>query len=485
MGTLRRAVKNFFVNFMAHSWCTITDVAAMGLLARYLSSEQFGTYALITAFVATFRMISSMGIPTIITRDLAINKEKGPDILTAGIGIQLLLSLLTIGITTSGVFLFYFDTKVILITLFATLAVVFQFLSHLFESIPRAYEKMEYEALENFITQGFLLGLTFLAIKLGYGLAGIFIYMALSRFIGLLYISWVVLKKFVRPRLSWKPDLWKYLILEGYPIGLRRLIRQIAIRIDTLILAGIKSKTEVGLFHGVYKIVQGLMGIGESAANAVFPVISKYYGNSKEKFDLAYEQSIKLLIIVGAFLGIFLFVFSEDILVLVLGKKFLPAVVVLQIFSPVVLLMFLTKLTERVMISGHRQKLATAVVVVTLVVNAGADFLLIPKYGIIGAAIATLIAEIILIALSLYYIYKEITSFPIYGLITKSFIAYGVACFISWVLNAAISPIACFIIGIISFMTLLFIFQIISYTEYNLVKMIFMKKTLRVTNTSG
>ena len=66
----------------------------MGLLARYLSSEQFGTYAFITAFVATFRMISSMGIPTIITRDLAINKDKGPDILTAGIGIQLLLSLL-------------------------------------------------------------------------------------------------------------------------------------------------------------------------------------------------------------------------------------------------------------------------------------------------------------------------------------------------------------------------------------------------------
>ena len=82
MGTLKRTFKNYVVNFFGKTWGTITDIAVIGMLARYLESDQFGTYAFIMAFVATFRMISSMGVPAIITRDVARNKEQGPDILT-------------------------------------------------------------------------------------------------------------------------------------------------------------------------------------------------------------------------------------------------------------------------------------------------------------------------------------------------------------------------------------------------------------------
>jgi O-antigen/teichoic acid export membrane protein len=90
--------------------------------------------------------------------------------------------------------------------------------------------------------------------------------------------------------------------------------------------------------------------------------------------------------------------------------------------------MFLSKLAERMLIVGKRQLIVTAIAAVALVVNVVFDFVLIPKFGIVGAAAATFLSEVGLFGLGLYYTHKYVSDTPVYVCILKVVAVYVVTC---------------------------------------------------------
>lgn len=258
-------------------------------------------------------------------------------------------------------------------------------------------------------------------------------------------------------------------------MGLKRVIRKIGFRIDTLILAALKSNIEVGLFHGVYKIVQSASSVAEGSLQAVFPIFSKYYGTSQESFDLAYEKSFKFLTIIGIPFAVFLSFFSHDIITLVLGKKFIAAVPALKILSWVLALMFLSNLMEGVLIAGGRQRICTWVTVLVLVINVVFDFLLIPRWSIVGAGIATLIAEFTMTFLSLYFVQKLITGKRVFREALKP-ICSGTITFVILYLLKDVNFLWALILGSFSYIFFLILTKTITVEERLILLSAFKKK---------
>jgi O-antigen/teichoic acid export membrane protein len=127
-------------------------------------------------------------------------------------------------------------------------------------------------------------------------------------------------------------------------------------------------------------------------------------------------------------LGIVLFIFPREFIVLVLGEKYLDALNVLKLFSVLIVFMFLTKLTERMLIVGRKQLVVTLITVLALGVNILFDLLLIPRMGIMGASLATLLAETSLFVLGMYYTYKFVSQNPVHLCILKVLLAYCLTC---------------------------------------------------------
>jgi O-antigen/teichoic acid export membrane protein len=195
---------------------------------------------------------------------------------------------------------------------------------------------------------------------------------------------------------------------EAIPLGLKRILRKINFRIDTLILAALKSKAEVALFHGIYKIVHDFIFMAESSLQSIFPVFARYYNKDNDSFTLAYEKYFKFLTIIAIPFALFLSSFASEIIKLVLGPKFLSATPALQILGWMITFMFLTNLMERVLIVAGKQRICTVLTMIALSINIIFDFLLIPRWSFVGASIATLVSEIVLMATSFYYVHKLI-----------------------------------------------------------------------------
>jgi O-antigen/teichoic acid export membrane protein len=193
-------------------------------------------------------------------------------------------------------------------------------------------------------------------------------------------------------------------------------------------LSFLRGNVETGLFHGAYKILQGFMFVGESMVTSVFPVLARHYVGAKESLDRVYERTFRLLAVSGGFLSVLLFAFSNELILLILGKKYIASGKVLEVFSSAVIFMFLTKLAERMLIVGKRQLVVTVITVFALVLNVVFDLVLIPKIGIIGASIATLVAEVGLFVAGLYCTDRFVSDAPVYVCTLKVLFVYGVTC---------------------------------------------------------
>src|SRR3972149_4387395 len=407
--TVRLILKCTLAVYGKNGFDTTVALLSIAILARYLNLTDFGRYSFIIAFVSIFRVVSTMGVNTILTREVAKNREEAVRFYSSTIINQLILSIVTFIIIAISINIVSASEIVIKATYLCAIAVIFEFVGKTFSSVFQAFEQIEFDTFKTFVNQGaYLLGIIAVA-KLDLGLIGIFYALILGNLVDMIFGFFIVHKRFVRLRPKGNmTEIW-FLAREAIPLGLKRVIRRIGFRIDTLILAALKSNIEVGLFHGVYKIVQSAVFVAEGSLQAVFPIFSRHYGSSQGSFDLAYEKSFKFLTIIGIPFAVFLSFFSHEVITLVLGKKFVAAVPALQILSWVLALMFLSNLMEGVLIAGGRQRICTWVTALVLFINIVFDFLFIPRWSIIGASMATLIAELTMTSLSLYYVQKLIT----------------------------------------------------------------------------
>ena len=402
--TVSRIFKNAVAVYGKNGFQAIVSLISVAILARYLDLTTFGQYAFIVAFVEIFKVISTMGINTILTREVAKNKEGALRLYSSALAIQGILSVITFGIIAISINVISSSDIVIKATYLCAIAVIFEFIGKTFSSVFQAFERMEFDTYKTFLSQGiFLLGIIAVA-KFNLGLIGIFYALILAGCIDAIFGFFVVQSAFVKFQPKGNlTEVW-FLAKEAIPLGFKRVMRRIGFRIDTLILAAFKSSAEVGLFHGVYKMVQALQFLAEGALQAIFPIFSRHYGTSHGSFDLAYEKSFKFLSIIGVPIAIFLSFFSHEIIMLVLGKKFIAAVSALQILSWMIAFMFLSNLMENVLVAGGKQSICTLVTGVALAINLILDLLLIPRWSFTGASIATLITEFTITVLSFYYV---------------------------------------------------------------------------------
>ena len=470
-------IGNYSYNMVAAIWEAISDIAIMAIIARYLEIGLFGDYAFVMAFVASFRVLCGISLPVIITREIAIKKEKASRLLTAGLFIQGITSLFTLALVSLIINIIHSNTMVIQATYLAILGIALDFLGDLFLSVAKGYERMEYVAYRIIISQSvFLILLFFLIQRTKNGFISLFFLFMIARFSGLLYAAYIVMYKFVRPAPTIDMKLCKYLFLEAYPIALRRFIRRVGFRIDTILLNFLRGNIEVGLFHGAYKIMQGTMLLGESLVVSVFPVLSRHYVKAKDSLDILYERSFRFLAVSGTFLALILFTFSRKFVLLILGGKYIESASVLKIFSVVIVFMFLIKLAERMLIVGNRQGIVLFIAAIGLSTNVLLDLILIPKMGMIGACLATAAAEIFLFILGVYYTDKFISKAPVHVCILKVLLVYSITCIFISFSKYYFNRYVVFLGGPILYIVGIFTLKLISLDELREIKEVFLKK---------
>jgi len=406
-------------------------------VARILGDVAFGKYSLAIAFPTLLTFLLDFGYATLLIKEVSKDKSLSNKYLSNTLKFRLILFpviffILLISVNIMG----YPDSTKNIVYLFS-IFVFLRTVTNIFYATFRAFEKMEYEAAIITLTTIIRSSLGLIILSLGYGLIAlglIFVFSGVAEFIIALVLC---RKKFIKTKFEIHPSFIKNTIKTALPLGLLGVFGIIYVRIDTVMLSLFKGDAVVGWYNAAYTLVLGFQFIPHLFMQSLLPAMSIYYISSRESLQKAYEKSFKYLFILGLPIAVGIFLLADKFILFFYGKEFINSVVVLQILAWDVVLYFLYTCTGFVLISTDKQNQMAAILAFSAILNITLNLFLIPLYSYIGAGIATLACELLLLIIYLYL--NKQNSFTIN--IKEILLPPGVACCIMGIFLYAFSEI--------------------------------------------
>jgi len=129
--------------------------------------------------------------------------------------------------------------------------------------------------------------------------------------------------------------------------------------------------------------------------NALFPTLCRLFRDptGRERFGDAFRQAAKLMALVGFPLAFLIFSQAGPIVDFLYASKFAEAVAPLRVMGFCLLFTYLYSASQAALDSSHNEGASALVWLAATLINIAVDLVVIPRYGYVGSAMATLISE--------------------------------------------------------------------------------------------
>lgn len=190
---------------------------------------------------------------------------------------------------------------------------------------------------------------------------------------------------------------YRELLTFSWPLILVSLIWFIIDRVATLMLGYFKSEELVGIYNAALPLAQLIPAVLQSFTTIFMPIASSIIssGDFKE-LNKIFATTTKWILAFTLPLFLLIFAFSKFLIVNLFGAEFADAAPVMQILSVGFLIHAMVGPTTMTLNAMEKTRLNLFNTVAAFAANLGLHYFLIPKYGVIGAAIAAASALIIL-----------------------------------------------------------------------------------------
>lgn len=362
--------------------------------ARLLGTESYGVFTYAMGIAAIFAVFSDMGLSTILVRELAKNTEKVRQYFSTALIVKLgFLAIMTLMMLCVAPLFSRFEQSTTLIPIIA-LSIVFDSLRNFLYAIPRAENRMQQEAAITILNEIFCIGLiitTFLTHPSPASLAYSFM---IGNAIGLV-VAFISVRKYLATIHTY---LVRKLILPiiklTAPFAVLSVFGIFMTNIDAVVLGIFGNEHLLGLYGaaqrpmGILYILPGFLSL------SMLPVISKYIRDGRTDsiaslVGTASAASVTLAVplIVGGS------IVAAPLINVIFGSDYIGAVSTFQILLLTTVFVFPGTIYADVLLAENKQRIFILTGVLGAALNLGLDFLLIPQYGLIGSAIATVIAQ--------------------------------------------------------------------------------------------
>ncbi len=401
------------------------------LIARSISLSDYGLFNLTITILIISLTVASLGIPNSMPRQipyfLTKDRKKFQDLISTAT-FMILIS----GILTAGLLFFFSDIiskaftdseiswTLKITTVSAPLILLTSYLISITLGLRRVRERFYYQQVLK--PTLWLIGVSVLYLISRFTLNSLLYLWVISSIITF-FILFIDVKRLriidIRPSLS--PEVAKELIIFSLPLMFSGILWTFMTKMDTLMVGHYLSPSEVGLYNAAVPLASllpfMLMAINTLYVPMATPLFAK--GNMEELTRL-YQIVTKWILLGTLPFFIVLFVFPETSLELVFGSKYLDASPTLQILA--IGFMFHTGLGPNGLTLTVVGK--TGFLTISNTIAVIADFLLnillIPQWGIEGAAVATAVAYLIANIVKSWKLYSETGIHPFSRAYTKS-----------------------------------------------------------------
>lgn len=417
---LKLIVKSSFFVFIGLAFSKIFTYIYRIVIARYYGAEVYGLFSLAIMVLGFFVAFSSFGLTEGLLRFISFYRGK-KQINKIRYLCKISIIVLFFSSIISAVFLFLLSDFISInifhnqsLTIFLkifSLLIPLSIFSFVFLSILRAFEKISWNSfITNILENGTKLIALIFFIFVGFKINAI-IFSYFFGTLSMLLASYLVCR-FKIPEIfkkdhlkhELKTKITKELFSYSWPIMFFGIISVFLSWIDSFTIGYFKGIPAVGFYNAVVPIA-ALLYIAPTLFIQLFaPLITKEYARKKIAVIKELSQQVgKWIFVLNLPLFIIIILFPGAVINLLFGSEYILAENSLRFLSIGIFISSFFTISNNLIFTIGKSKLILIDMIIVAIMNLVLNIILVPKYGIDGAAFSTMLSSI---ALSLMFLFQ-------------------------------------------------------------------------------
>ncbi|MBF6612767.1 MAG: flippase [Chloroflexi bacterium] len=449
--TARRVAINTLYPFAAQIATKVLMLGYAIVQYHWIGGAPLGNYFTAALLFSITGTISEWGLGTLLTRE-ASKAVGGPtasaqmaDIFRQTLALRAMISLALFVPVALFIALYLAISQIsadgVWVTIVLSLGLLPGAFSGSVTALLYARERMSLSAGIGVATSALNVALGVGAILLGWGIVGLALAAFASTVVTALAFGYILQRDFPEMSLPGLAALRisrnaaSSLLKIGWPLMLNALLVTLFFRVDIFILRADKGDVDVSRYQAAYSFLNFVLLITPAVTLALFPRMARHAATDRPRLAYEYAFTLKVMLIIAVPI-IALTVWYAALLIWVMaGQAYVPystgALRILIFFLP---FSFINGVTQYVLIALDRQRLITGPFAATVAFNVIANLLLVPPFGIYGAAATTILSELVLLGPFLFWTTGELGRVAVPALAAKPLFAGAATGLVGWFL---------------------------------------------------
>ena len=236
--------------------------------------------------------------------------------------------------------------------------------------------------------------------------------------------------------------------------------------LDSAMLGFLSTDMQVGFYSAANKLNHMVLSMLSALVSVLLPRLTIYVANNQEKkFSILAQKSVSLMFLLSIPMATGLFLLAKPLTVLFSGEDYLPAILPMRIITPIVIAIPLANITAAQMLPAlNKEKLMFFSYIFAAMLNAIINLIFIPRFGALGAAFGTVVAEVggvfIQIAFLKKFLIAKTTFINLYqALLSSAIMFFTLTFYLHLVSNFLGQVLGALVLGVITYSVCLIILK--------------------------
>lgn len=381
---------NFSWLLAERGWRVLLGLGVNVAVARHLGPDNFGLLSYALSLTAIFWSLGGLGIDEVLARELVRDRARASALLAAGLRLKAAGALLAfLGLLVTMRWWQPEGDGAWLVVVLAGAGLLFLPM----DAVDVWFQSRETMRPPVVARQSALLGATLLRLLLVWLGAPLWAFalafMAEALLIALA-LGWVLIRDTGWP--DWKGAARlsnRTLLVEGWPLLASGILVVVALQADRLLLVRLAGETEAGVYAAAARFTETLYALPMALGTVLLPRLTALKLSDEPAYWRTAQRTGLLLLAAGVILAAGLSLGGYWLLPRLLGEKYQAAGGVLAVHGWSLVFISLVSLRSRLLIIEGRSRGVLAMSLGTTLLNVVANLWLIPRWGALGAAAAS------------------------------------------------------------------------------------------------
>lgn len=385
---------------------------SIGMLSRYLGTEDYGKYTTIFQYLALFVAFSDLGLYPLMTREISKKGVNENLIVNKVFTLRIIISLIIFVIFAILIPLLVFvgflnyTKEIQLGILIIGISFLFSSSYGLLNGVFQKHLAMDKVALAELIGKVAQAVVIFLVVKFDKGLLFSLGYILCAMIINFILVN-LFATKFIKLKFDWDFEYWKKFLKKSIPLGVGAIATFMYFKFDTLILKHFQNDDQVGVYGFAYRLIETLVFFPSMVIGLVFPLFSRYFKESADNLSKAVNNTFKFFIILTIPMVISVQFLADEVVTAIGGSEFLRSGNVLRILILALAFIFFGQLFTNLLIAARKQAILMKILIFMAIFNLSLNIIFIPIYSYMAAAWISVITELLVVVISLWALAKN------------------------------------------------------------------------------